>query len=479
MGVTWLGAVLLPIGLLAMLLAPKMLLLMAVFFAGFTASSVFDLPSGQPISAVHLMALLFVINHFFRSAIWQGMVVSMNADKSFILLFLFMIVVAVTMLMPAIIDGRLSISSNQLADLYEEPLRLSARTIGRPLPLFFGVVFVFFMLSALDSIAKIELAVKALVVSGAFVAVWGLFQFACFYVFGIDYPNYIFNNAKLETAQGFAQNLGIAGAEIKRLSSVTHEPSVLSKYLLTVVPILLSTIFFKTTLFSRTKDRVALWLCIAVILLSTSSTGYFGLLVSFLVTGLIIGRYRLIAGQLIRWGMLIFSLLMAAIIGFESARDTISFMLFSKSESYSAIERWLSVVNSWEYFSEYPLLGVGWGVVTVNDLVVNILVNSGVIGLGVFLCLVVYVVHRALRSLDNYHRLKLEKLGLLRSINVGLLVAFILLIINGLITGIEFYLGYFYVVLGLLIATSAVLRRETHRLRREAAGVDEAVSLSF
>jgi hypothetical protein len=102
-------------------------------------------------------------------------------------------------------------------------------------------------------------------------------------------------------------------------------------------------------------------------------------------------------------------------------------MLFSKLESYSAIERLQSVVNSWEYFLKYPTLGVGWGVVTVDDLVVNLLVNSGVIGLGMFLCLVAYVVNRALRSLDRYHRTEFEQIGLLRSVNVGLLVAFILL----------------------------------------------------
>jgi len=466
MGVTWLGAVLMPIGLSAMFLVPKFLLPMAIFFVGFTASSVFDLPSGQPISALHLMALLFVLNHLLRSVIWRGMVVSIDGDKSSILLFLFMVVVALTMLMPSIVNGSLMISSNQLADLYEEPLLLNTRTIGRPIPLFFGGVFVFFMLSALGSAAKIELGVKALVLSGIFVAVWGVFQFACFYILGIDYPDYIFNNAKLETAQGFAQNLGIEGAEVKRLSSVTHEPSVLSKFLLTVVPILLSTILFKTPIFSRTKDRAALWLCITVILLSTSSTGYFGLMICFLVTGLIVGRYRLVAGRLVRWGGLIFALVVAVIIGFESARDTISFMLFSKFESYSAVERALSVYNSWEYFLKYPVLGVGWGVVTINDLVVNLLVNSGVIGFGVFLCLIVYVVHRAVRGLDKYHHLEHENLELLRSINVGLLVALILLIVNGLITGVEYYLGYFYVILGLLIATSAVLRREAHLLRR-------------
>jgi hypothetical protein len=320
MGVTWLGAVLLPAGLLTMLLAPKMLLPMAVFFAGFTASSVFDLPSGQQISAVHLMALFFVINHFLRSSIWKGMVVSMDGDKSVFLLFFFMVVVSMSMLMPALIDGRLSISSNTLVDLYEEPLYLSARTIGRPFPLFFGMIFVFFMLSALDTEAKIKATVKALLVSGAFIAVWGLFQFACFYLLRIDYPDYIFNNSKLETAQGFAQNLGVAGLEIKRISSVTHEPSVLAKFLLTVVPVLLSALLFKTPIFSRAKDRIALGLCIAVIFLSTSSTGYFGLLACFMICGLIVRRYRPVAGRLMRWSALTFTLLVIAIMVFEPAR---------------------------------------------------------------------------------------------------------------------------------------------------------------
>jgi hypothetical protein len=448
-----------------MLISPRMLLFIVVFCAGFTASSAFDLPSNQPISAVHLSALIFVASHFVQSSLRGGLVVSRDGDKSAFLLILFTFVVSLTIFMPALIDGKISISSNVFADLYEEPLYFSSKTLGRPMPLFFGVVLTMAMISALSSEQTIKVAVKTFLMSGAFIASWGLFQFACFYILNIEYPDYIFNNTKIETARGFAQNLGVEGVRVMRLSSVTHEPSVLAKFLLLVVSILLSTTLFKTPIFSRAKDTFALVTCILVILLSTSNIGYFGLAVCFAISALLIKRYRNISAKLTGWAFIFIALLLTSALIFDASRKVIYFMLVSKFESYSAAERLNSVITSWEYFLEYPLLGVGWGVVTVNDLVVNLLVNSGVLGLVSFTCLAIYLISRTLGSLDLYHRTGSTHLDLLRSVTVGLMVAFVVSLVTGLITGIEFYLAYFYVLMALLIASSACLRRGAYECR--------------
>jgi len=372
---------------------------------------------------------------------------------------LFMAVVILSMIMPLWIDGRLQISSNQLANLYMEPLRLNEHNIKNPLTVIVGVVFVTFLVWANDTERKLLSTIKAYVIGGVGTALWGLFQFLCSHVLDIEYPYYLFNNAKTESTQGFLQQLEIDGQFVARVSSVTNEPSILAKYLLTVIPILLTSVWMKHALFSQRWDKVCLGVVIVTLVLATSTTGYLGLVAVFFVTSVVLNRYHPTALRFLGWILFVGVLVGSSIVIFPQVAEVLTVVTLEKASSGSFLERVLSIITSWGYFLEYPVLGVGWAMVTSTDVIVNLLANSGVLGLATFSSLVIYVVLRTLQGLNFYvQKNGLEKHGHALIISLGLLISLVVSLMVGELTGIEFYLGYFYFTIGMLVAANRIVR---------------------
>ena len=139
----------------------------------------------------------------------------------------------------------------------------------------------------------------------------------------------------------------------------------------------------------------------------------------------------------------------------------IQLVIIDKLSSGSGIERVSSVLNSWQYFLMYPIYGVGWSNVTVNDLIVNLLVNTGLIGLISFLALFIFSVMWAMKDIQIFINNDLinNKYSRLKNHLCGFLISFINLVILGVFTGIEFYMGYFYVILGMVYASANIVSK--------------------
>lgn len=471
MELTWLGVVLIPMGLLTAFVAPNRLKYLAVFFIPFTASSVLNSASGVPLSPFQLFGALFIFYRILAILNARRGRLSLGGDRSIALLLIFMTVTVVSMIMPAIIDGRLVISSNRLNDLYNVPLRLTESNIKYPLPVILGVLFATFLAFAMDSPDKIRSLIKVYVFSGIVVALWGIFQFLCANVLHIEYPGYLFNNVKLDTVQGFGQQLNVNGEVIGRISSVAHEPSIFAKYLLTVSPIVIASVWLDAPLFGTRSDKVILGLFFVVVSLTTSTMGYVGIIAALLICALIIGRYRTVKFKLFGWILMVGGVIVSVLTMFPFAGNLLSFATISKIDSGSAIERTFSIMNSWKYFLEYPILGVGWAMVTSHDLIVNLLVNTGIIGLLTFSMLVFYLVKRSIESLDLFKRVFGRWSNPLNATCLGLLVSLIVLIFNGILSGLEFYLGYFYFVVGMLAAANTVMRQKIGIAKQMKNGV--------
>ncbi len=339
----------------------------------------------------------------------------------------------------------------------------SFNTILKTIPLITGV---FVTLSILRFINNYDLFFKAskyLVLSSVFIASWGLFQLICNFVPFLEYPDYIFNNIKSETARGFKQILESqeVGTSFSRISSVTHEPSTFVKHLLIPLPIIYLSIFSGNYFFSKSIDILILILIILLILLSTSTTGIIGLIICFILTNLFLSLYyeQKVFIRLLLFGISGSILLTLIFLIFP---DYIQLVLFDKLASGSGIERITSVINSWQYFVMYPIFGVGWNNVTVNDLVVNLLVNSGVIGLMSFLILFILSIKWSMKDIKIYtqNNFELNNQDLrIKNHICGFLISFINLVILGVFTGIEFYMGYFYVILGMVYASSNIISK--------------------
>jgi len=459
MEITWLGALLIPAGIVLLLVAPKWLQTLTVFSIPFTATSLLDSSSGVPLSPLQFFGALFIIRQFVSPRAGRIFRFS-RGDRSQWLMVLFMGVAVMSMIMPLIIHGRLSVSSNQLHDLYEEPLQLTARNIKNPAPVIFGVVLSMCLISTNNTAQKISSTIRVYVLAGIFVSLWGYFQFICDSVLNIQYPYYLFNNAQIESMQGYAWQIEIGGDFYSRISSVTHEASIFSKYLLTVLPIVLVSVWLRRPLFSIFRDKCVLILLLGILVLTTSTTAYFGVICSILLTAFLL-RYLHVIGW--RWAGYVGLISAACFVSYKESpifEDFVNALLLMKYESGSAIERTLSVVNSWDYFRQYPILGVGWAMVTSHNLITFLLVSAGVIGLTVFMVLCVYVLHRSVQTLKlvSVGRAAQDRGALV--LVAGLVICLATLILMGILTGLEFYLGYFYFVISMLIASNLVFQSE-------------------
>ena len=110
----------------------------------------------------------------------------------------------------------------------------------------------------------------------------------------------------------------------------------------------------------------------------------------------------------------------------------------------------------------YPIYGVGWNNVTVNDLIVNLLVNSGLIGLSSFMILLLFSIRWPINDLNFLLKNNIIKNSDFIEIQnhlCGYMISFITLVILGIFTGIEFYLGYFYIVLSMVYASGNIISR--------------------
>ena len=197
-----------------------------------------------------------------------------------------------------------------------------------------------------------------------------------------------------------------------------------------------------------------------MIILSTSTTGLIGLILCFIITNLFLS-FSIIEIFLRLTFFLIFLTTFFA-IALVAIPVYLQLILFDKLASGSGIERISSIINSWQYFLMYPIYGVGWNNVTVNDLIVNLLVNSGLIGLSSFMILLLFSIRWPINDLNFLLKNNIIKNSDFIEIQnhlCGYMISFITLVILGIFTGIEFYLGYFYIVLSMVYASGNIISR--------------------
>ena len=450
--ITWLGVLLIPYALLVSLFWPSKLKHAAIFFIPFTATSVFNMPSGVPITPFQLFGSFFIALSFLNFIKNHKQAECLIIKKTQLFLILFLLSAVISTFMPLWIDGALTVSSNTITDLRFQKIVFTASGFKRVLPIIFGVAFSFAICADLNSPKKITDLVKTYVASALFVSIWGLLQFALQNILSIEYPYYVFNNIEIEAAQGYVQKLNFGDTSIYRISSVSHEPSIFAKYLLSVIPLVLFAILFKQPILGRVQDKIAIFVIVFVLLLSTSFIGYVGFIGICVLTILFFRKYceRKSNGKAFLF-LSIMSFLSLLLIS-PSAIEVFSVASIEKFQSGSFLERILSVVNSYGYFIEYPILGVGWALVTSHDLIMNLLVNSGVVGFLTFTMFSVSLFWTSMKKLDYMNENRILHTHAIYPIFIGVTISFAILILSGIVTGLEFYNGNFYFIVALLIS---------------------------
>jgi hypothetical protein len=450
MHVTWMGWLLLALAPALVTLAPGTLYPLTVLLIPFSATAVanVDTPEGgsgvQPYIFVGVLWALTEILAMLRRG---SMLVPKGRGYSIALLLTFALAALASLVMPVIIDGSLSILSPELLSPESTPLRFTWRHITQGLYLLFGITLTLLVaIKNVDPRWRMQ-TLKASAVAATFVSVWGWLQWFC-YQLGVSYPAAIFNNSVTKSAVGYDRVIEDLG--VLRVSSVAVEPSMLAQYLLTIFPLLLLSVAQRRTVWSPWFDKVALLLVSSTLLISTSASAYTGLGLALGLT--VYALYRL--GTLrARHLATIAASLVAAILAFTfstSVRAWVSEILLTKAATYSGAERVSSVVKAWDYFTQYPLLGVGWGSVTSHDLVVKLLANTGVLGLFAFSLFASYLVVR----------LRLTGAGMAGSRadqfwRAGVLISIVTLLALSILTGFDYVFGHVWLVFGLAIAVSS------------------------
>jgi hypothetical protein len=452
MEITYLGLTLIPLGFIWLVFSERWLFLSAIFFVPFTASALVNFPSGFWLSPVQFLGSLWLLRYIF-------IMLSFNIKMSvtYWLMTAFFAVVVMSVAMPLLINGDIFIRGTILLDA-TGPLYFSSRNITLPMYVFFGLLFAAFLSFRNSNQGALQETLRVYVGSAIFVSVWGLFQFSC-NLTGFEYPYFIFNNSANEVAQGYSQTIVGQYEEFFRISSVASEPSVMAQFLVPVLPIAILALLLKKTILTTFWDFLAIILIVAVLLVSTSSTAYFGLGLCFVMTPLIALIFLGHAGmKVVGFFTLVIIIIILAYLSSQTFVEFVNDFILNKLSSGSGIERLMTVEYAWSYFLEYPVFGIGWGSATSNDLVVNLLASFGVIGFGIFTLLIGYVIIRLASAVVSSRRIHIfREAKLAEVLSLAVLISFLLSLSLQQTSGFNYGYTYFWMSLGLVIAAQTYL----------------------
>ena len=451
MTVTPIGWVLLVVGLLLMVARPRWLYIATVFALPFTATGVINVGSGEDASAVQVsmyLGLLLIARHA-AGLLRKGRLPFPRGERtSLIWLGLFIATTAASLIMPIWLDGHVLIPSPYLNHPGSQPLHLSGHNITGVLYMVYGYLFAYVVAVLNRDFQMLRLSLKSFIGGAVFAALWAIVELVC-KVSGIPYPAVIFNTGTAGSTMGYKQFLA---ASVFRLSSVAVEPSIFAQTLLVALSLYLPFIFGKRTLFGKVLDRWMYALLFAVLCLTTSSTAYLGIFLGLLIAFVIFTRKGLLRIKhvvLTLTGVVVAALVWALVPVVRLVVDTV---LLSKDQSYSALERLMTIQNSWEMFLRYPILGVGWESIGSHDMIVHILANAGIVGFLFFLG-AIYAVFRGLYRPIKSRSKKLRVEGMVQ-IDFAMYVALAVTLLTSVISGFLNVFSFFWFTWGLAIAVA-------------------------
>lgn len=362
---------------------------------------------------------------------------------------LFVAVAGLSLIMPVWLDSHIVIPPEELLGGHSTLLHLKSRNITSFLYVLFGYLFVYITVILNQTILMYRKTLKAFMAGSAFAALWGLFEFFCKST-GIGFPGQLLNTSTNPVSHGYLQR----SEAVFRLSSVAVEPSVLAQTLL--IPLCLGLPFAlgKFTLFGKRADRLLLCSVFAVLCLSTSSLAYVGIalilvmiLVMFAMKGILRLKHLILPAAIIALAWLLNNFV-------PIVHRVLFISVFSKSDSYSAIERFRTIQNSYVMFLGHPMLGIGWASIASHDVVINLLANAGVFAL-LFFAIAMYSMFAGLyRTLKQKGR-HLHAEHLLR-MDFAAYLALAVLLATSELNGIIYEFTFFWFVFGLAIATSGL-----------------------
>ncbi|MFP5228297.1 MAG: O-antigen ligase family protein [Acidobacteriota bacterium] len=388
MSITPIGWVLIPLGLVLFFLRPGWLYVLTVFFVPFSASAVISRGTGESASGFSPF-LYFGFLMLLRECVTLTLTrrfqfrFARSVRKPLYLLMNFVLVCLSTLVMPMLIAGRLQIMDRPTIEYALVPLQYSLQTVNHALSLIFDAVVAAVIAHRCLDLRRFYETLRIYFISGIFVCLWGWMQFGC-YLAGVAYPATIFNTSSAKSQyEAVLESLGVV-----RVSSVAIEPSFLARVLVGILVIGVAAIYRRTPIFNRGFDYFILALVGSTLIITTSSTGYVGValllaLMPFLPRQRNRSKFALVAS-----GFVVLAALVTAYFTIPAAADLLNSQLFNKAEGGSVVERAVIISNDFQYFLQYPILGIGWDCAPTHDVIVGLLANCGICGAAAFTLLI-------------------------------------------------------------------------------------------
>lgn len=339
-----------------------------VFFIPFTATAFMNLPYDEDyksISIAHFIALIIILLYFIKFHAIQ----KVNL-KYFSIMYLLNTAIIFSLLINLLWPSESPIYS-AIYSMKDEliNIHITARNFFNFIYFIMGSIMFLILIERVQSKDFFLKLLRIYIISVGFMSLWGIMQWMFFYL-NLDYPSYIFNTSLNINA------LGYTGAfdDIKRISSFATEPSIMAQTVSVGLSLLLFTSQNKIFLFNTSTYYFFVLLMIIVLLLSTSFLAYVSLTVLYF---LYITRHKYLMILSFLFGLLSFYLLMP--------------LVEVKLMSYSILERTNSVIQAFTYWLDSLIFGFGFSSITSHDLVINLLVNIGLIGFALFIILLLFV----------------------------------------------------------------------------------------
>jgi len=450
MSITETGYILIFLTFYGLVFNPKFLYGLTIFFIPFSATAVINIGNigeGSAIQPYMFIGSVWMLSFYIRNI--GKLKISSKEFNPIAYLAMFILAALISLLMPALIDGK---EYGNITGRYGEylPIIFTSKNVTQFFYLFYGVLFSFTIYFQNKTIEKFNKTIKIYSNSIIFVIGWGILELSSNYL-GFKYPSSVFNNSYSSSAGGFGAILDQESG-IRRIASVAVEASILTQSVIVILPFLIFARVNKTYLYSRGRDLIFIFIIVIFILRSTSTTGLVGLFFLFSIYGLFylktLGTTQKI--KVISFvGVLFPSILLGMYFIFN---DYVNNVLFSKGDSYSALERSEAIRGAWTNFTHYPLLGTGWGSVSSFDLLVRILSNVGLFGCGFFI-LFIYT------NIKNHlHYSKKE----FKYTHISLITALSTLLFTNAISGFSFTFGYLWLIVGLSLVSVFINNSKTN-----------------
>lgn len=430
---------------------PRKLYLATVFLLPFSAMAVVNFGWGgsggqKGIAAWIFVATLWMVRTaispkpFWRRAGWH------LTRRSRTLLLLLLACGLISLLVPLILNGTAWVEYYELYSNEMIPLRLDSYRITQTGYLAFGIIFTILVAVENCDPRRLLQSVRAYIASSIFVSLWAFVQLGCLLT-SREYPAYLFNNSMGTSAQFYAEQL--KELNLNRISSVATEPSKLGFSMLIAFILLVVAIGLRRPILSRRWDVATLFLVLAALMISTSTTAYIGLVIASCLAVAVLARasavrwlYVVLAGGVAAAGI-------AIAMSFPLVRSLFDLVIIAKGEGGGSVQARLhAVALGVRYFARYPLLGISWNAANSSDLIFQMLSSLGIVGFTVF---AVFVIGE-FRSLWNG-----PKRGSQWSISMLAAVCLVLLLSQA--TGFPFSLGFAWFVFGLGIAAPFIVSR--------------------